>query len=120
MRPERRPGRWIPAALLAVSLLLLAGCSGLRELGAPEFLDRAREIGQIHTVKDTRLIGVAGDRVYLEEWRQPFCCGSGLTVYWTRVSGLPEETASALKVGSNPWENRATQQESRGGKLPPR
>jgi len=89
---------------MACCLLLLSGCAGVKELSGPEFLDRAKEIGAVHTMKNTELIGVAGDRVYLELWQETIWPGSGLTVFWTRLSGLPDEIAASLKAGRNPWE----------------
>ena len=81
------------------------GCGDVRQLDAPQFLDQAKQINEMHTIKNTELIGVAGDRVYLEYWSKSFFYGSNYTIYWTQLSKLPEELASDLKAGKNPWKS---------------
>ncbi|NQU76844.1 MAG: hypothetical protein HQ546_11085 [Planctomycetes bacterium] len=97
----------LPLAGLAAGCAVLAlGCASVRQLDAPQFLEQAEQIKEIHSAKSTGLIGVCGGRVYLERWHAPFLFESGITVYWTRLSDLPEGLSSDLKAGKNPWENQ--------------
>ncbi len=86
-------------------VLLPFGCANVYKLDASNFLKQAKQIGEIHTVKNTEMIGVSGDRVYLEYWNKPLLFGSGITVYWTCLSGLPSGLADELKAGENPWKD---------------
>lgn len=93
---------------LIISIVLLQGCSSLRQISGSKFLELAEEIHETHSAKNTQFIGVAGQRVYLEHWSAPLLFGSGMTVYWTRLSDLPEELSSDMEAGGNPWKEPST------------
>ena len=86
--------------------LLTAGCAStsIKELNAGTFVDQAKEIQEINSFHWTSYIGHSGNRVYLE-YQNPALIGKGLksTVYWTELSGLPEDVQEQIKEGKNPW-----------------
>ncbi len=94
-------------AVLTICGVMIQGCSSVRQVSSPRFLELAKEIQEIHSAESTQFIGVAGQRVYLEHWRAPLLFGSGITVYWTRLSDLPRELSSELNAGRNPWKQLA-------------
>ena len=90
---------WVVCGFLCVGLL---GCSALERTSAEEFLRRAEEIDQIHTVKATRFIGATERSAYLEHWNMGLV-GSSTTVVWVPLNELPEEVIVAMRAGEQPW-----------------
>ena len=65
---------------------------------------KAAGIEQVSSFQWTSYIGVSGDRAYLEYGRPAFIgSGPSTTVYWTRLSELPDDTSRKLKAGDPPW-----------------
>ena len=89
-------------ALLVAGIALFASCSTLKHVSASRFLELTEQIPLVETIRDTSFIGSTESRVYLQHWQKvPFM--PEIIVYWTYVSDLPEELASELRSGRNPW-----------------
>ena len=104
----------IGLSLLGVALLILGcvgfvSCSTLKHVDASGFLELTEEIPVASTIRNTQFIGAAGSRVYLERWQMQVLFEPEVVVYWTHLSGLPEDVIADLKSGLNPWPDPFTQ-----------
>jgi len=95
------------AVVLGISLPgLVIGFAntGIKHLGAEEFIRKAQTMEQMNSAFDTRYIGATENRAYVE------CTGMyrlfpnhKAIVYWTELDGLPPELAAQLREGTSPW-----------------
>lgn len=97
-----------PSLLIVATTIIVtfaaAGCSSLRKVSGPEFLDQAKLITWPTSIYSANYIGITTDRAYIEQSRVNFI-GKGFrtVVYWTPISELPDDIAKQLKAGHPPW-----------------
>ena len=95
--------------LLVACCVMLVSCSSLKHVSASRFLELTEDIPVLSTIRNTEFIGTAGARVYLQRWQMRVLLGPEITVYWTDLSGLPENVLAELNSGRNTWLDAATE-----------
>ena len=87
-------------------VLMLSGCActRIKQLSGTDFVTQAKQIEQINSFHWTTYLGKSQQRAYLE-YGYPAFVGSGTrtTIYWTPLSGLPENLVKQLKADTPPW-----------------
>ena len=86
--------------LIATTIVsVLSGCSAMRQVSAEEFMsiaDRADDPPANSFNESIRIIGITSDRAYLEYRPAIPYSGPRVRVYWTPLSGLPQEFRAQL------------------------
>jgi len=100
----------LTALVLAVCCAGVVSCSSIKHVEVIEFLELASETRDANTMRSTLFIGASGTRAYIERWRMPVLFGSGITVYWTSIEELPQELATQIKAGIDPWKGPAREE----------
>jgi hypothetical protein len=89
--------------LFAAMAYLRASTPQVKRVSPGRFLELTAEIPKSHSMEITEFIGATQTRAYLQQWQIQVLFESDVTLYWTRISGLPEDLAIELRAGTNPW-----------------